>query len=203
MKFDEITLEGKYVKLEPLTEKHKEGLCEAIRDGDLWNLHVTLVPHPSDIDSFINTAREVRESGDGLCFATINKDNNQIVGSTRFMKANIPNQRVEIGFTFLSKKAQKTRMNTEAKMLMLSHAFEQMQFNRVELLTDYLNTKSRNAILRLGAKEEGLLRSHMVMPDGRIRDSVIFSIIKGEWPGIKQHLAFKINEQKTVSTTGM
>ena len=99
-----------------------------------------------------------------------------MVGSTRFMKANLPNKRVEIGFTFIAKSYQKTKINTEAKLLMLTHAFEVMHVNLVELLTDYLNTTSRNAILRLGAKQEGILRSHMVMPDGHIRDSVLFSI---------------------------
>ncbi|ARU58897.1 MAG: GNAT family N-acetyltransferase [Pseudomonadales bacterium] len=108
------------------------------------------------------------------------------------MKANLPNKRVEIGYTFIAKSYQKTKINTEAKLLMLEHAFEVISLNRVELLTDHLNTTSRNAIMRLGAKEEGILRSHMVMPDGRVRDTVIFSITNHEWPGIKQHLTFKL-----------
>ena len=193
MKFTPTTLEGKFVRLEPLSIHHKQGLCDAIRDGELWNLYVTLVPHPNAIDEFFANVQIALENNEGLAFATIDKATNKIAGSTRFMKANLPNKRVEIGFTFLGKSWQKTQINTEAKLLMLTPAFETMGLNRVELLTDYLNTTSRNAILRLGAKEEGVLRNHMVMPDGRVRDSVIYSIIKNEWAGVKQHLNAKLN----------
>jgi len=192
MKIEPITLEGKYVRLEPLSIIHRDGLCDAISDGELWKLHVTLVPQIDKIDEFLSNAQEAHEAGDGLTFVTIDKSTNQVAGSTRFMKANLPNKRIEIGFTFLGKTWQKTRINTEAKLLMLTHAFERLGLNRVELLTDYLNDKSRRAILRIGAKEEGVLRNHMVMPDGRVRDSAIYSIIKNEWPGIKQHLLFKL-----------
>jgi RimJ/RimL family protein N-acetyltransferase len=192
MKFTPTILDGKFVRMEPLSTHHKQGLCDAICDGELWNLFVTLVPHPKDIDLFFSNAQDVLDKNEGLVFATIDKRTKKIAGSTRFMKANLPNKRVEIGFTFLGKSWQKTNINTEAKLLMLTHAFETMELNRVELLTDYLNTNSRNAILRLGAKEEGILRNHMVMPDGRVRDSVIFSIIKNEWPGVKQHLLYKL-----------
>jgi len=193
MEFKNITLEGDFVQLEPITEKHKDGLCKAITDGELWNLHVTIVPHTRDIDSFINNALQAFESGDGIAFAIIDKKSNTIAGSTRFMKSNISYKRVETGFTFLGKSWQRTLINTETKLLMLTHAFEEMNLNRVEFLTDYLNMKSRNAILRLGAKEEGVLRNHMIMPNGRVRDSVIYSIIKSEWAGIKQHLSCILN----------
>lgn len=192
MKIEAIVLEGKYVRLEPLTAAHRNGLCEAISDGELWKLYVTLVPHPDKIDEFLTNANLAHESGDGLAFATIDKVTNRIAGSTRLMKANLPNKRIEIGFTFLGKSWQKTRINTEAKLLMLTHAFKVLKLNRVELLTDYLNDTSRQAILRLGAKEEGTLRNHMVMPDGRVRDSVLYSIIKNEWPGVRQHLTMKL-----------
>lgn len=192
MKIEAIVLEGKYVRLEPLTAVHRNGLREAISDGELWKLHVTLVPHPDKIDEFLNNANLAYESGDGLAFATIDKVTNRIAGSTRFMKANLPNKRIETGFTFLGKSWQRTRINTEAKLLMLTHAFEVLDLNRVELLTDYLNNTSRQAIMRLGAKEEGTLRNHMVMPDGRVRDSVLYSIIKNEWPGVRQHLTMKL-----------
>lgn len=192
MIFESITLEGKFVQLEPLTIKHSGGLCEAIADGELWKLYVTLVPHIDGIDEFLSNAQKAHELGDGLAFATIDKSTNRIAGSTRFMKANVPNKRVEIGHTFLGNSWQKTRINTEAKLLMLSHAFETLKLNRVEFLTDYLNDRSRKAILRLGAREEGVLRNHMVMPDGRVRDSVIYSIIENEWPGIKKHLSYKL-----------
>jgi RimJ/RimL family protein N-acetyltransferase len=195
MKFETVTLEGNFVRLEPLGKQHREGLCAAISDGELWNLYVTTVPHIKDIDLFFTNAQTTYENGDGIAFATIDKVTGKIAGSTRFMKANLANKRVEIGFTFLGKSWQKTRINTEAKFLMLTHAFETLELNRVEFLTDYLNNTSRNAILRLGAKEEGLLRSHMIMPDGRIRDSMLYSIVKHEWAGIKQHLNYKLRDR--------
>ena len=192
MRIESVILKGKFVRLEPLSIAHKDGLCEAITDGELWKLHVTLVPHPNNIDEFLSNAQEDCETGNGLAFAIIDKDANRIAGSTRFMKFNSPNKRIEIGFTFLGKSWQKTKINTEAKLLMLSHAFETLKLNRVELLTDYLNHTSRQAILRVGAKEEGILRNHMIMPDGRVRDSMMYSIIESEWSGIKRHLSCKL-----------
>ena len=190
--FEKVILTVKHVRLEPLSEKHKDGLCVAIADGQLWNLFFTLVPHIDDIDLFFQKAYAVHTSGEGLVFATIDVATGQVAGSTRFMKASLQNQRVEIGSTFLGKSFQRTRINTEAKHLMLTHAFESLGLKRVEFLTDYFNTPSRDALLRLGAKQEGILRNHMLMPDGRTRDSVLFSIIDNEWPGIKQNLAFKL-----------
>lgn len=192
MKIEKTTLEGRHVRLEPLSEHHKEGMRLAIKDGELWKLFVTLVPHPDNIDQFFAKAEAAFIANDGLTYATIDKKTNQVAGSTRFMKAVWPHQRLEIGFTFLGKSWQKTAINTEAKWLMLSHAFETLKLNRVEFLTDYLNHHSRAALLRLGAKEEGLLQQHMVMPDGRIRDSVLFSIVNHDWAGVKQHLAAKL-----------
>lgn len=192
MKIKPLVLQGKHVRLEPLSASHKAGLCDAIHDGELWKLHVTLVPHPDIINEFLSDALQAYETGDGLTFAIIDIKTSKIAGSTRFMKANYPYKRIEVGYTFLGKSWQRTRINTEVKLLMLSHAFETLDFNRVEFLTDYLNNRSRQAILRLGAKEEGVLRNHMIMPDGRVRDSVLFSIIKNEWPGIKQHLSCKL-----------
>lgn len=192
MKFEQVILEGKYLSLEPLSARHRDGLREAILDGELWRLFVTLVPHPDNIDTFLADAQELYQSGDGVSFAIIDKASGRVAGSTRFMKANIAHKRVEIGYSFLAKSWQKTRTNTEAKFLMLNYAFETLGFNRVELLTDFLNHVSRKAILRLGAREEGILRSHMVMPDGRLRDSVLYSMIKHDWPGIKQHLTCKL-----------
>ncbi|GGY85718.1 N-acetyltransferase [Cellvibrio zantedeschiae] len=192
MTFTPLVLEGNLVRLEPLSHEHKSGLCDAICDGELWKLFVTLVPHPNDLDVFFDNAQTLFEQGDGLTFAIIDKHNTKVVGSTRFMKANLANKRVEIGYSFLGKSWQKTLFNTEAKLLLLTHAFENLNFNRVEFLTDYLNSTSRQAILRLGAKEEGILRSHMVMPDGRVRDSVLYSIVKHEWPGVKQNLLYKL-----------
>lgn len=190
--FDQVSLKGRHVRLEPLEQKHCDGLREAIIDGELWKLFVTIIPHPDKVDEFIDSAGTAHRNGEGLAFATIDVASNRVVGSTRFMRASLVDKRVEIGSTFLAKSFQKTNINTEAKLLMLTHAFEVLQLNRVELLTDYLNTASRNAILRLGAKQEGLLRNHRLMPGGRVRDSVIFSIIDNEWAGIKQHLQYKL-----------
>ena len=195
---DEIILEGKYVRLEPLALSHKTELCDAIRDGELWKLWVTFVPHPDNIDGFFDFAKSSHETGFGLTFATIDKATGKIVGSTRFMRTELGHKRTEIGFTFLAKSAQKTVINTEAKLLMLTHAFEVLELNRVELVTDVLNENSRRAILRLGAKEEGFLRSHMVMPNGRVRDSVMHSILKDEWADVKKVLVSKIMKNAKV-----
>ena len=192
MSFELTNMEGKHVRLEPLSIKHKQGLCAAINDGELWKLFFTLVPKLIDIDAFFVQAEADAKAGTSLVFASIDKKTNEVAGSTRFMKAVWPHKRIEIGYTFLGETWQKTAINTEAKFLMLEHAFEQLDVNRVELLTDYLNQNSRRAILRLGANEEGVLRDHMVMPDDRVRDSVIYSITKNNWPGIKQHLAYKL-----------
>ncbi|MDP6792586.1 MAG: GNAT family protein [Anaerolineales bacterium] len=192
MGIQSVTLEGRFVRIEPLSKVHIEGLCRAISDGELWKLLVAMVPHPDNIDEYLSDAHNAYKTGIGLAFATIDKAANRVAGSTRFMRADLPNTRIEIGFTFLGKTWQKTPINTESKFLMLSHAFETMGLNRVELRTDYLNSTSRRAILRLGAKEEGLLRNHMVMPNGRVRDSVIYSVIRNDWPGVKQHLSSKL-----------
>ena len=190
--FDRVTLTGRYIRLEPLSEAHKEGLSQAVCDGELWNLIVTKVPKVEEVDAFIQSANRDHQAGLGLPFATIDIASNRVVGSTRFMKADLANRRVEIGHTFIAKSFQKTKVNTEAKGLMLTHAFETLGLNRVEFLTDFFNTASRNAILRLGAKQEGILRNHIVMPNGRVRDSVLFSIIANEWPGVKELLQHKL-----------
>jgi len=192
MNFEKVTLEGDHVRLEPLSETHRDGLIDAVSDGELWKLFVTLVPRVEGIDVFIANAVEAHSNADGLAFATIDKASGRAVGSTRFMKANLPHKRVEIGFTFIAQSFQRTKINTEAKWLMLSHAFEALSLNRVEFLTDYLNNTSRNAIVRLGAKQEGILHNHMVMPNGRVRDSVLFSITNNEWAGVKQNLSYKL-----------
>lgn len=197
-RLDPITLEGDHVRLEPLAPAHHDGLCRAIADGELWNLHVTLVPHPRDVPQFIQQALAAHERGEELAFATIDRASGALAGSTRFMKVHLPFKRVEIGFTFLAGSFQRTALNTEAKLLMLAHAFERLGLNRVEFLTDALNTRSRAAIARLGATQEGVLRQHMVMRDGRVRDSVIFGITAPEWPALKPRLAAKLAREAAV-----
>jgi RimJ/RimL family protein N-acetyltransferase len=191
MKIEKVTLEGTNVRLEPVAKHHLPGLAEATYDGELWKIPVTVVPHPNDLSAFLDAAESAFQAKRELAFVTIDKPSNRIAGSTRFRCIEIAHRRVEIGFTFLGQSWQRTYVNTEAKYLMLQHAFEVWQCIRVELLTDVLNTQSRNAIARLGAKEEGVVRNHMVMRDGRLRDSVMFSIIQSEWGAVKAGLEAK------------
>jgi RimJ/RimL family protein N-acetyltransferase len=186
---DKVLLQGQRVRLEPLSQSHLPGLATAIAEGELWRIPVTIVPHPEQLPAFFADAEAAFLARRELAFATF--DGDRIVGSTRFRNIDLAHGRVEIGFTFLAPSSQRTHVNTEAKFLMLRHAFEVWQGNRVELLTDALNTKSRKAISRLGTQQEGILRSHMIMRDGRIRDSVVYSIIKPEWPRAKLALEAK------------
>jgi N-acetyltransferase len=192
MKLEKIALENAAVRLEPLHARHRADLAAAIRDGELWTIRETLVPHPDALDAFFETAEARFAAGVELAFATFDKVSQRIVGSTRFMCINAANRRVEIGFTFLARSAQQTHVNTNGKYLMLCHAFDTWGCNRVELLTDVRNAKSRAAIARIGAQQEGVLRSHMVMPDGHLRDSVIFSVIRAEWPGVRERLNARV-----------
>lgn len=192
MKIEAVTLAGRCVRLEPLASNHLPGLAEVINDGALWELPVTNVPHPNDLPQFLQAADAAMRDKKELAFATIDRASGRVVGSTRFRDIEVAHKRLEIGFTFIAQSWQRTHINTEAKYLMLTHAFEQWGCNRVELMTDVMNAKSRNAIARIGAREEGILRSHMVMRGGRIRDTVIFSITSMEWPLVKQSLATKL-----------
>ncbi len=191
-KLEKVTLTGERVVLEPLSGSHMEGLAAAIADGELWNIPVTFVPHPQDLAPFFTYADDAFHAGRELAFAIIDKASGRVVGSTRFRCIDLGHRRAEIGFTFLGQSWQRSHINTEAKHLMLRHAFDTWELNRVELLTDVLNLKSRQAIVRIGAREEGVLRNHMVMRDGRIRDSVVFSIVRAEWPAVQSLLAEKI-----------
>ncbi|MFJ4776948.1 GNAT family N-acetyltransferase [Streptomyces sp. NPDC088762] len=189
----ERELLGARVRLEPLAHRHHDGLCEAVRDGRLWELPVTIVPHPDDMRAFIEDALAAREAGTQIAYATVDLATGRIAGSTRFMMINAPYRRLEIGFTFLGASWQGAGLNTEAKLLMLTHAFEEMGMNRVELLTDVRNSRSRAAIAGLGATHEGVLRHHMVMRDGWIRDTAVYSIIRPEWPEAKRALHLRVH----------
>jgi RimJ/RimL family protein N-acetyltransferase len=185
---ERVPLRGRRVALEPLSAEHLPGLASAILDGNLWEIPVTVVPHPEDLSPFLSRAETQYAAQLELALVMVDIDSGTIVGSSRFMNINRYNRRVEIGFTLIAKSWQRTYVNTEAKYLMLRHAFETWQCNRVEFITDVLNEKSRAAILRLGAKQEGVLRSHMIMRDGRVRDSVIHSVLRSEWPNVKSRL---------------
>lgn len=192
MKVEKVALRGPRVLLEPLGEGHLPGLAKAIEDGRLWELPVTLVPHPNELPDFLRDAEAQHAAGKELTFATVDLASGTVVGSTRFRNIEAAHKRVEIGYTFLAESWQRTHVNSEAKYLMLRHAFEGWRVNRVELLTDALNTRSRTAIARIGAREEGVLRAHMLMRGGRVRDSVIFSIVAPEWPRVKEALEAKL-----------
>lgn len=192
MEISSITLAGQHVRLEPLLASHEESLVAAASDGELWNSIVTVVPNRSTVASYIGDALSGQALGRELAFVIVSQATGAVVGTTRFYDIHQTDRRVAIGYTWLSKSAQRTAINTESKLLMLGHAFEQWRFIRVEFITDILNDQSRAAILRLGAKEEGVLRNHMMMPGGRIRASVCFSIIREEWPEVKARLARKL-----------
>lgn len=197
MEFKLQSLTLSQVGLEPLAQHHLPGLADAIADGDLSQLFLTIVPAPERLEAFYEKALADHKAGLGLTYAIVCLQDNTVIGSTRFMRAVPEHRRVEIGFTFIAQRFQRTGVNTACKYLLLRHAFESLGCLRVEFLTDRLNRRSRNAIERIGAKYEGLLRKHMQMRDGRIRDSVIYSIICDEWAGIKQHLEFMVQNPPT------
>ncbi len=188
----QITLTGSTVELQPLQREHAAALIKAAADGELWTLKVTNVPGPATIDHYIDTALAGRDAGSVIPFTLVCKRTGQVVGSTRFWKVDRVNRKLEIGHTWLAQSTQKTGINTEAKLLLLTYAFEVLDCVRVQFTTDELNEKSRAAILRLGAVQEGIVRHERIMPDGRKRNSVRFSIIDSEWPQVKVNLQAKL-----------
>ncbi len=187
-----VTLEGKHARLEPVSPGHLEGLCQVGLDEDLWRWIPIQVRTAEEMRSYIEKALEEQAAGSSLPFATIERASGRPVGSTRYMNIDHSNRHLEIGSTWIARNWQRTAVNTEAKYLMLRHAFEQLGCIRVELKTDSLNQRSRQAILRLGAREEGILRNHMITSTGRIRHTVYYSIIDSEWPAVKKGLEQKL-----------
>ena len=187
-----VTLEGRQVRLEPLSMDHFAPLCEVALDEDLWRWTPGRIETPEDLQAYIALALRLRSEGSVLPFATFNKRDSRFVGSSRFMSIDRANHHVEIGATWVGRPWQRTAVNTEAKYLMLRHAFETLGCLRVELKTDLLNVRSQKAILRIGAKQEGVFRNHMICADGRVRDSVYFSITDDDWPSVKAGLEEKV-----------
>ncbi len=187
-----VTLEGQHTRLEPLSLAHHEALIAAAGDGELWNSIVTIVPTRDTMAEYIEAALIGQAKGSELPFVIIQKVTNRIVGTTRFYYIQPQQRNASIGYTWMATSAQRTAVNTEAKLLLLTHAFEHWNCVRVEFVTDVLNQQSRAAIIRLGAKQEGILRNHLIMPNGRIRDSVCFSIIAEEWPEVKAGLTARL-----------
>ena len=185
-----LTLEGSVVRLEPVRREHAELFWELAKNDldDIFRWIPYSMKTPDDFRRLIDKAFEEQERGESIVFATVERASGRVIGSTRFMNIDRINRRVEIGSTWIAPSWQRTAVNTEAKYLMLRHAFEVWKCMRVELKTDALNQKSRNAILRIGAKEEGTLRRHVLTWTGRVRDSVYFSILDSEWPEAKAKL---------------
>jgi RimJ/RimL family protein N-acetyltransferase len=188
MKVEPVVLSGGVIRLEPLREHHVEALWIVGSDPDLWRLTSARIYSLADMRAYVNDALRDEEVGRALPFATVEIASGRVIGTTRFGSIAPEHRRVEIGWTFLAKPWQRTAANTEAKYLMLRHAFEVWDCIRVELKTSALNDQSRNAMLRIGAKEEGILRSHMINGDGSIRDTVYYSVIASEWPEVKTNL---------------
>ena len=183
-----ITLEGEAVRLEPLSLDHLPALADIGLDERLWKWTANFVRNANDMEAYVRAALADQEHGVALPFVTVDRTTSRVVGSTRFGNIDRNNRKVEIGWTWVSPHWQRTAINTEAKLLMLTHAFEVWDCIRVEFKTDANNNQSRNAIHRIGAVEEGVLRNHMITDSGRYRDSVYFSIIDSEWPVAKSRL---------------
>lgn len=188
---DVPTLVGRHAILRPLVPEDRDAILAAAGDGRLWELFYTVVPGPDSIDAYMERAAAEQAAGRALPLAVTLPDG-RVVGSTRFMRMNEAHRRLEIGTTFYAASVQRSAVNTEAKLMMLRHAFEALGCLSVQFRTDWFNTRSQAAIERLGAKRDGVLRNHVVMPDGRVRDTVVYSIIAGEWPGVRANLEFRL-----------
>lgn len=183
-----VILEGRVVRLEPLALGHVPGLCLVGLDPELSRWTPRRVTNASEMRAYVEKALAGQAQGNALPFAVVHLPSGAVIGSTRYAAFSPEHRRIEIGWTWYSSAHQRTAVNTEAKYLLLMHAFETLGIERVELKTDALNEASRRAILRIGAKEEGVLRHHMVMPEGRLRDTVYYSILAAEWPTVKARL---------------
>ena len=193
-----LTLEGSVVRLEPVRREHAQLFWEIAKDdlGDIFRWIPYAMKTREDFEKLVNKAFIEQERGESVVFATVERASGKTIGSTRFMNIDRVNKRVEIGSTWIAPAWQRTAINTEAKYLMLRHAFEVWGCIRVELKTDGLNQKSRNAILRIGAKEEGTLRRQLVTSTGRVRDTVYFSVLDSEWPEVKIQLKAKLDSRE-------
>ena len=192
---ESVTLEGRYATLEPLAREHEADLRRAAADGELWRLWYTSVPAPDKTGAYIAAALKMREDLGAMPFAVRDNATGDIVGCTRYFNVDASNRRLEIGHTWYAQRAQRTAINTECKLLLLTHAFEKLKCVAVEFRTHWFNHASRDAIARLGAKQDGVLRNHQILPDGSYRDTVVFSIIENEWPAVKRQLTFLLERK--------
>jgi RimJ/RimL family protein N-acetyltransferase len=192
-----VTLHGDHVVLEPLARSHEAALGRAAADGELWRLWYTSVPLPELTGEYVGAALEMRETAGAMPFVVRLAKTGEVVGCTRYFNVEPGHRRLEIGYTWYAKRVQRTTVNTEAKLLLLSHAFERLHCIAVEFRTSWFNHASRRAIERLGAKQDGVLRNHMIMPDGTYRDTVVYSIVEGEWPAVRRHLRYHLEPDRS------
>src|SRR5277367_871829 len=185
---DSVSLNGQHVSLVPLSHAHHDDLVEAVEDGELWNLWYTSVPAPDRLKAEIDRRLELQRQESMLPFAVIEQSTRQAVGMTTFLNIDSDNRRVEIGATWYRKRVQRSALNTECKLLLLTYAFEQLRCIAVEFRTHFFNRQSRAGIERLGAKLDGILRQHQIGREGVLRDTCIYSIVDYEWPAVKAHL---------------
>jgi RimJ/RimL family protein N-acetyltransferase len=191
---DPVTLRGEHARLEPLSHDHLDGLTDAVKDGELWKLWYTFVPKPGDMTKEIDRRLGLQKAGSMLPF-TVFDAAGKIAGMTTYMNVDAANRRVEIGSTWYAKRVQRSPLNTQCKLLLLAHGFEAINCIAVEFRTHFFNHQSRRAIERLGAKQDGILRNHQVAPNGTLRDTVVFSILASEWPTVKAHLTYQLNDK--------
>jgi len=187
-----ITLTGKHAVLEPLSMSHLDDLIVAARDGELWKLLYTSVAEPAAMQFDVKRRLRLQDTGSMMPWTVRSMPSGRIVGMTTFMNIDSKNRRVEIGSTWYAKSVQRTALNTECKLMLLTYAFEKLKCIAVEFRTSFFNQASRRAIERLGAKQDGVLRSHQLHANGTLRDTVVYSIIAAEWPAVKEHLNFKL-----------
>jgi RimJ/RimL family protein N-acetyltransferase len=187
-RLEPVTLEGSIVRLEPLSLDHVPGLAEVALDPAIWRWTIARPTNEAELRAWAGTTIAARDAGTELPFATIDRASGRPIGSSRYMNIALEHRRLEIGWTWVGTAFQRTGANREAKLLMLSHAFDTLGCRRVEFKTDALNEKSRTALLGIGARFEGIFRNHMVMPDGRMRDSAYYSVIDSEWPEVRAAL---------------
>ena len=193
-----LSLSGQHVRLEPLHPSHEAGLIDAVRDGDLWQLWYTAIPAPERMAAEIDRRLALHKAGSMLPF-TVFDGSGRIVGMTTYMNIDNANQRVEIGSTWYARSAQRSPLNTEAKRLLLAHAFDALQCIAVEFRTHRFNLQSRRAIERLGAQLDGILRNHQRASNGTLRDTVVYSITADEWPTVRTHLDFQLSRPRTTA----
>ena len=189
-------LQGRHVRLEPLRREHAAGLAEAVKDGELWKLWYTSIPPPEDMATEIERRLKLQDDGSMLPLAVRHEPSGELVGMTTFMNIDAKNRHVEIGSTWYARRCQRTPLNTECKLMLLTHAFETLDCIAVEFRTHFFNRQSREGIERLGAKLDGVLRHHQRMPSGTLRDTCVYSIIAPEWPAVKAHLEWQLHRPR-------